>query len=130
MERSNAFRIEQTNDQRALYGSFARNRKKSLQTKEGRLLFKEILLKLARVNEYSTVSLLNSFADIDKMGSEYHIPLVKILATLLKELDPQAYPSVYNRTRKLLLRAPNAVKAYNKVFGEIEALQTEPVVKK
>jgi aminopeptidase N len=130
MERSNAFRIEQTNDQRALYGSFARNRKKSLQTKEGRLLFKEILIKLARVNEYSTVSLLNSFADIDKMGSEYHIPLVKILATLLKELDPQAYPSVYNRARKLLLGAPNAVKAYSKVFGEIEALRPEPTAKK
>ena len=31
-------RIEQTNDQRALYGSFARNRKKSLETEEGRAL--------------------------------------------------------------------------------------------
>ena len=83
MERSAAFRIEQTNDQRALYGSFARNRKKSLQTEEGRVLFAEILKKLASVNEYSTVNLLNAFANIDQMESKYHIPLVKILVDLL-----------------------------------------------
>jgi aminopeptidase N len=122
MERSDAFRIEQANDQRALYGSFARNRKKSLQTKEGRALFAEILRKLAPVNEYTTVNLLNAFAHIDMMETKYHIPLVKILADLLGELDPQKYPSVYNRIRKLLLGAPKAVKAYNIEHGEIPDL--------
>jgi len=122
MERSDAFRIEQTNDQRALYGSFARNRKKSLQTEEGRALFAEILRKLAPVNEYTTVNLLNAFANIDLMETKYHIPLVKILADLLGELDPQKYPSVYNRIRKLLLGAPKAVKAYNIEHGEIPGL--------
>lgn len=130
MERSNAFRIEQTNDQRALYGSFARNRKKSLQTKEGRELFAEILRRMAPVNEYSTVNLLNAFADIDKMETKYHIPLVKILAGLLEELDSRAYPSVYNRIRKLLIGAPKAVKTYGIEYGEIKALQPEPVAKK
>ncbi|AKB27962.1 Membrane alanine aminopeptidase N [Methanosarcina siciliae T4/M] len=124
MERSDAFRIEQTNDQRALYGSFARNRKKSLQTEEGRALFAEILGKLARVNEYSTVNMLNTFANIDLMESKYHIPLVKILADLLGELDSQKFPSVYNRIRKLLLGAPKAVKAYGIEHGEIPALQS------
>ena len=112
MERSDAFRIEQTNDQRALYGSFARNRKKSLQTEEGRALFAEILRKLAPVNEYSTVNMLNAFANIDQMEAKYHTPLVKILADLLAELDAQKFPSVYNRVRKLLLGAPKAVEAY------------------
>ena len=112
MERSDAFRIEQTNDQRALYGSFARNRKKSLQTEEGRTLFAEILRKLAPVNEYSTVNMLNAFANIDLMEAKYHTPLVKILADLLAELDAQKFPSVYNRVRKLLLGAPKAVEAY------------------
>ena len=36
VEKSPAFRIEQANDQRALYRRFALNRKKSLQTEEGR----------------------------------------------------------------------------------------------
>ncbi|MDI9394429.1 MAG: M1 family metallopeptidase [Euryarchaeota archaeon] len=115
MERSDAFRIEQTNDQRALYGSFARNRKKSLQTEDGRALFAEILRKLAPVNEYSTVNMLNAFANIEQMETKYHIPLVKILADLLEELDPQKCPSVYNRIRKLLLGAPEAVKGYYRV---------------
>lgn len=123
MERSDAFRIEQANDQRALYGSFARNRKKSLQTKEGRALFEEILRKLAPVNEYSTVNMLNAFANIDQMESKYHIPLVKILANLLAELDPQKFPSVYNRIRKLLLGAPKAVKTYGIEHGDIPGLQ-------
>ncbi len=124
MERSDAFRIEQTNDQRALYGSFARNRKKSLETEEGRALFAEVLRKLAPVNEYTTVNLLNAFANIDQMEIKYHTPLVKILADLLAELDPQKYPSVYNRIRKLLLGAPAAVEAYGIVHGKIPALQT------
>ncbi|AKB74632.1 Membrane alanine aminopeptidase N [Methanosarcina lacustris Z-7289] len=130
MERSAAFRIEQTNDQRALYGSFARNRKKSLQTEEGRTLFAEILKKLAVVNEYSTVNMLNAFANIDQMESKYHIPLVKILADLLGELDSQKFPSVYNRIRKLLLGAPKAVKTYGIEHGEIKALQSEKPVQK
>jgi aminopeptidase N len=125
MERSDAFRIEQTNDQRALYGSFARNRKKSLQTEGGRVLFAEILRKLAPVNEYSTVNMLNAFANIDQMESKYHVPLVKILADLLKELDSQKYPSVYNRIRKLLLGAPEAVKTYSIEQGEIPGLNPE-----
>ncbi|MCC4767756.1 DUF3458 domain-containing protein [Methanosarcina sp. DH1] len=125
MERSEAFRIEQTNDQRALYGSFARNRKKSLQTEEGRALFAEILRKLAPVNEYSTVNMLNAFANIDQMESKYHVPLVKILADLLGELNAQKYPSVYNRIRKLLLGAPDAVTAYSMAHGEIPGLKPE-----
>ncbi len=112
MERSKAFRIEQANEQRSLYGSFARNRKKSLQTEEGRALFAEILRKLTPVNEYSTVNMLNAFANIDQMEAKYHVPLVKILADLLEEIDAQKFPSVYNRVRKLLLGAPQAVKAY------------------
>jgi len=130
MERSDAFRIEQTNDQRALYGSFARNRKKSLQTEDGRALFAEILRKLAPVNEYSTVNMLNAFANIDQMEIRYHIPLVKILADLLEELDPQKCPSVYNRIRKLLLGAPKAVEGYGIEHGKIPALQTENQEKK
>ena len=36
IQNSDSFRIEQSNDQRALYVQFAHNRKKSLETEEGR----------------------------------------------------------------------------------------------
>ena len=121
-ERSKTFRIEQANDQRALYGSFARNRKKSLQTEEGRALFAEILRKLTPVNEYSTVNMLNAFANIDHMEAKYHVPLVKILADLLEEIDAQKYPSVYNRIKQLLFGTPTAVKKYTIEYGEIKAV--------
>lgn len=75
------------------------------------------------MNEYSTVNMLNAFANIDQMESKYHVPLVKILADLLGELNAQKYPSVYNRIRKLLLGAPNAVKTYITAHGEIPGLQ-------
>jgi aminopeptidase N len=123
MERSKAFRIEQANEQRSLYGSFARNRKKSLQTEEGRALFAEILRKLTHVNEFSTVNILNAFANIDNMEAKYHVPLVKVLADFLEEIDAQKFPSVYNRVRKLLLGTPKAVKEFGLEHGEIKALK-------
>jgi aminopeptidase N len=122
MERSKAFRIEQGNDQRALYGSFAHNRKKSLQTEEGRALFVEILRKLIPVNEYNTINLLDAFANIDQMEIKYHVQLVKVLANLLEEIDAQKYPSVYNRIKQLLFGAPKAVKKYTIEYGEIQAV--------
>ncbi|MDO8628500.1 MAG: M1 family metallopeptidase, partial [Nanoarchaeota archaeon] len=52
------FHLEQTNDQRALYEMFANNKKKSLQTTEGRQLLEEILLKLVTINEMTVSRLL------------------------------------------------------------------------
>ncbi|MBN2111119.1 MAG: M1 family metallopeptidase [Methanosarcinaceae archaeon] len=119
VELSEAFRIEQANDQRALYGSFALNRKRSLQTEKGRELLGDIILKLAEVNEYNTVNILNVFANIDKMEDEYHMPLVEMLAGFLGRLDAENTPSVYNRVRKILLNTPKAVKRYEEVYGKI-----------
>lgn len=119
VEQSKAFRIEQANDQRALYGSFALNRKKSLQTEQGRKLLGDIVLKLAEVNEYSTVNILNVLANIDKMEDEYHIPLVGMMICFLDRLDSDHTPSVYNRIRKILLNSPKAVKRYEAVNGKI-----------
>ncbi|AKB84668.1 M1 family metallopeptidase [Methanococcoides methylutens] len=122
IESSDSFRIEQANDQRALYGGFGRNRKISLQTEEGRELLHSILLKLSSVNEYSTTNLLNVFANIDLMEEEYHIPLVSILADMLDTLDPEKVPSVYNRIRKLLQGSPNAVAAYEADAGKLKGM--------
>ncbi|WNY26814.1 M1 family metallopeptidase [Methanolapillus ohkumae] len=112
IEKDPAFRIEQANDQRALYGTFARNRKYSLQTPEGLEFLKSTIIRMASINEYSTVGLLNAFSAIDKMEIQYHVPLVTALDEIAESIDPEKSPSVYNRIKKLLVGAPNAVRAY------------------
>ncbi|MBP1908974.1 M1 family metallopeptidase [Methanolobus bombayensis] len=120
VEKSQAFRIEQANDQRALFGGFAFNRKMSLQTEKGRELLSEIVPKLATVNEYNTVSILNVLGNIDRMEKEYHVPLVEMMLGFLNKLDPENNPSVYNRIRKILLNTPNAVEKYEEINGKID----------
>ncbi|TQD23410.1 M1 family metallopeptidase [Methanolobus vulcani] len=120
VEKSETFRIEQANDQRALFASFAFNRKKSLQTEKGRELLSEIIPKLATVNEYNTVTILNVLANIDRMEEEYHVPLVEMMHGFLNKLDPENSPSVYNRIRKILLNTPDAVAKYEELNGKID----------
>ncbi|MDD1719929.1 MAG: M1 family metallopeptidase [Methanoregulaceae archaeon] len=122
-ERSAAFRIDQANDQRALYLRFARNRKVSLETSEGRTLLLAILRKLASVNEFSTVEVLQSFDAIDLMEERHQVPLVGILVTFLRELDPVKSPGLRNTIRRLLLGAPGAVARFEEVNGRIGPIQ-------
>lgn len=123
IESSPAFSIEQADHQRALYGRFALNRKRSLETGEGRAYLADILGKLAPVNEYSTVRALDAFAFIDAMEPCHRVPAVGVLADLLASLDAGAYPAVYNNARRFLLGAPEAVRAYEVEHGEIPALR-------
>jgi aminopeptidase N len=123
VEKSDAFRIEQANDQRALYGRFALNRKKSLQTEQGRSFLEKTLLRLAPINEHSTVSMLRVFGALDAMEVADQIPLVGILARLLIDLDPEKTPSVYNTARRILVGAPYAVQKYEQKQGRIPALR-------
>nr|WP_321498562.1 M1 family metallopeptidase [uncultured Methanolobus sp.] len=120
VESSETFRIEQANDQRALFASFAYNRKKSLQTEKGRELLTVIIPKLATVNEYNTVGMLNVLANIDRMEDEYHVPLVEMMVGFLNKLDPENSPSVYNRIRKILLNTSNAVAKYEEINGKVD----------
>jgi aminopeptidase N len=124
VEQSDAFRIEQANDQRALYGRFALNRKKSIQTDEGRAFLQKTLLKLAAINEHSTVSMLRVFGAIDVMEEADQVPLVGILARLLRDLDQEKTPSVYNTVRRILLGAPHAVQHYEQKEGPVPGLTT------
>jgi aminopeptidase N len=124
-ERSPAFRIEQANDQRALYIRFAMNRKVSLQTPGGRAYLLKILEGLGRVNETSTVRALQPLAHLDRMEEEYHLPLAGLLADLMKAFDPMGNPVAYNTVRRLLLGAPRAVAAYEAKFGKVKGLHGE-----
>jgi len=123
IESSPAFAIEQADQQRALYGRFALNRKRSLETEEGRAYLAEVLRRLAPVNEYSTVRALDAFAFIDGMEPRHRVPVVAVLADLLASLDAGAYPAVYNNARRFLLGAPEAVRAYEEEHGEIPGLR-------
>jgi aminopeptidase N len=58
------------------------------------------------------------------MEESDQIPLVRILARLLTDLDPEKTPSVYNTTRRILAGAPHAVQKYEQKQGRIPALRT------
>ncbi len=117
-----AFRMNQVNDHRALYGSFAANRKISLQTTEGRDLFAEILRVLAPVNQNSVVSLLRAFGAIDLMEEEYHVPLINLLVSVRNQLDPGTSPVVLHTIRRLLAGAPRAVRAWEAIHGPLAGI--------
>jgi aminopeptidase N len=122
LESSDDFHIEQANEQRALYGRFAMNRKKSLQTVKGRQFLTSMLVKLAQVNEYSTVMALQAFSAVDFMEQPYRADAVKVLADLLASLDPEKTPSVYNTAKRLLKGLPNACREYEEKFGDLPVL--------
>jgi aminopeptidase N len=123
VEKSPAFRIEQANDQRALYRRFALNRKKSLQTDEGRAFMYKTMRMLAPINEYSTVAMVRVFGPLDAMEVEDQVPLVGVLAGLLEDLDPEKTPSVYNTVRRVLAASPQAVRNYEGTAGTIPGLR-------
>ena len=117
IENSGNFRIEQANDQRALYGRFAMNRKSSLQTEDGRVFLERALVRLAGINEFSTVNMLHAFDALDNMEEEYHAALVGILLRLVQGLDPKRAPSVYHTARRILDKSPLAVENYQNRNG-------------
>jgi aminopeptidase N len=124
-ERAPAFRIDQANDQRALYVRFAMNRKVSLQTPGGRGYLLKVIEGLGKVNETSAVRALQVFGHLDRMEEEYHLPLAGLLVDLLGLFDPAGNPVVHNTVRRLLLGAPRAVAAYEAKFGKVTALSPD-----
>lgn len=121
-----SFRIEQSNDQRALYGRFAHNRMISLETPDGRRYLAESLGRLAGINEYNTVSALGIFGALDRMEEEHQAPLVAVLLGIMRSVDPVGRPSVYNTIRRLLNGAPAAVARYVAAFGTASELDDLP----
>jgi aminopeptidase N len=114
-----SFRITQVNDHRALYGAFAANRKMSLETSEGRKLLGEVLVRLAPVNQNSTVNLLAAFGAVDLMDPVFHVPLVEVLVSVRDALNPEKFSVIRNTIRRLLIGAPGAVKAYEQNHGPV-----------
>ena len=122
IEQSSSFRIEQSNDQRALYGLFAYNKKKSLLTAAGRTYLKDCILKLAPINEYNTLHLLKTLGTLDKIDAEHQAPLVKMIEEILQQLSQEKTPSAYNSLKRILLGSTKAIEAYTKAGGKIQTV--------
>lgn len=112
VEKSKHFRIEQANDQRALYCRFAMNRKISLLTEQGRAYLEEIMLKLAPVNEYSCGFIVNVFGNIDQIAEEYRADLVKVLVDVKEKLSSDKTPSIVNNIERILEGSPKGMEAF------------------
>ena len=121
VEKSASFRIEQSNDQRALYAIFSANKRKSLLTLEGRNFVKDVMIKLAPINEYNTLHVLEAFGKLDYLDG-VKSDCVKVLVDVLKTLDKDKTPSVYNNVIRILKNSKKATKAYENEYGKISAL--------
>jgi len=115
---SESFSLEMANDQRALFGRFAQNKKISLETREGRTLLEEVLLTLAPINEYSTGNMLAVFGNLDRMKKEHQAPLIEILLRVLDATDPKITPSVYNTARRIRAASPGATAVWERENGK------------
>jgi aminopeptidase N len=114
VETSPYFRIEMTNDQRALYGSYISNKRKSLLTEEGLKFTVNTMKELAFINEYTTVGMLENFSRIDKIEDKHQARAVKALLEIQRSLKKEDTPSVYNTIARILHNSPKAMKEYRK----------------
>lgn len=121
VEASPNFRLEQSNDQRALFMRFAFNRRLSLQTQDGREYLKNIITRLANVNEYNTVQMLSTFSNINDFPQAYHQPLILMLVQILDSLDKDKNTAVYNTILRLIKGAPKALESYEQKYGKLDA---------
>ncbi|MFA6888071.1 MAG: M1 family metallopeptidase [Candidatus Woesearchaeota archaeon] len=108
-EKDPHFRIEQSNEQHALYLPFAANRKKSLLTKEGLDYLTEIMITLSKLNEYSGFMLLATFSDLEKLDANNQCAIVSSLQKIKNAISKKECPSVYNNIQRILKKCPKAV---------------------
>ncbi|MFH0875814.1 MAG: M1 family metallopeptidase [archaeon] len=119
IEKSKYFRIDQSNDQRALLVRFALNKRKSLLTEEGRQYLKEIIIKLSKINEYNTGHILGIFSKLDDFNQIYYVPIMELLVECTKKIDKNKVPSVYNTIKRLIKGASLASKAYEEKYKKM-----------
>lgn len=117
IEKDSSFKIEQSNDQRALYVNFARNRKLSIQTASGLDFLANSIIKLATVNEYNTVEMLNAFSSIDSMSRIDYLSLMHTLVHIYTNIEHDKCPAVSNRIKKIVAASPKAYREYERSTG-------------
>lgn len=112
IEKDSHFRIEQSNDQRGLYLSFAANRKKSVLTKEGLEYLTQIMIRVSKLNEYTGFHFLAAFSDMEKLEIKEQIAMVAALSEVKSALSKKEQPSVVNNIERILKGCPKAVRAW------------------
>ncbi len=112
IENSQQFRIEQSNEQHALYLAFAANRKKSLLTPEGLEYLTDIMIRIAKLNEYMGFLLLATFNDVEKLDKNDQCAVVGALQTIKNAVSKKQAPSVINNIQRILKKCPKAVAAW------------------
>ncbi|MBI5072772.1 DUF3458 domain-containing protein [Candidatus Woesearchaeota archaeon] len=112
IEKDSHFRIEQSNDQRGLYVSFAANRKKSVLTKEGLEYLTEIMIRVSKLNEYTGFHFLAAFSDMERLEMKEQIAMVAALSEVKSALSKKEQPSVVNNIDRTLKGCPKAVKVW------------------
>jgi aminopeptidase N len=113
VEESDSFRVDQANDQRALFAVFAGNRKRSLLTKEGRNFLEEKIIQLSAINEFSTLHMLKVLGNIDLIAAEHQTDLIQVLKNIEEKLDAKKTPSVANTLKRILEGSPKGLKLWN-----------------
>lgn len=114
IEKSKYFRVDQSNDQRALYVTFAMNKKISLETQKGRELLKEIIITLSKINENTLSRIMSVFGNLDEMSKENQKNLVKLLHDVLSNIDSKNSVITYNTIKRILDKSPKAVREFEK----------------
>ena len=118
-EISKSFKIEQSNCQRALYATFASNKRKSLLTKEGLCFLKEIIIKLTPINEYTTTLIINKvFGKLDSLEKKHQPEIISSILDILKNIDKTKSENVYNNLTRALKNSKKAIKEYESFFKQ------------
>jgi len=120
VEKSKNFRIEQSNDQR-MFMRFAYNKRISLLTEPGRKYLKDIMVRLAKLNEYSTMHILSVFSKINDFEPKYQEPMISLLKEIYDSLDEKAHSATCNTIRRLIKGAPQAIKSYEEKNSKLDA---------
>ena len=120
LEKSEAFNITQSNDQRALIIGFAMNVRKSILTKEGLEFLNEKFVELAKMNEYTANHLLSIFEELNYMKEAELADYVKLLLDVRAKLSFEKQPSIFNNIKRILDSAPRAIKEYEAKYGKLK----------
>lgn len=96
------FDINQSSHQRALLVGFVGNRKVSFETEEGRDYLQDIIVKLAKVNEYSTFRVLGTIGQVSGMRESLQDGMREVLEGTLDRLKEVDCDGVKNNIKNIL----------------------------
>lgn len=96
------FDINQSSQQRALLVGFVGNRKISFETEEGREFLENIIVKLAKVNEYTTFRILGVLGQAKDMRPSLQEEIILVLESVLSSIKGHELASVENNINNIL----------------------------